>query len=137
MSGLPLDVAVTGPLENLAGRSRGVKGREEAMNRGTLDGNGPDAGVRERGKNVVVWGLPGKLTTDQLREYLKNYRLAGTGGGREEILKLEPVGRPTLTSRHYVRTVSASEAHRLVRRLHMSPFDQSGRQYVMRARVVY
>jgi hypothetical protein len=88
MSGLPLDVAITWPLEDPS-RTRGIKGRQEAIDRGILDGNGADAGVSERGKNVVVWGLPGKLTTDQLGEYLKNYRLAGTGGGREEILKLE------------------------------------------------
>lgn len=90
LSGMLLDVVATGPLENRPGRSRGVQGRAEAMNRGVLDGNGPDAGVTERGKNVVVWGLPGKLTTDQLRQYLKSSRLGNTQGGKEEILKIEP-----------------------------------------------
>jgi hypothetical protein len=90
MAGFPLDVVLTGSLDNIPGRSRGAKGRENAMNRGVITGNGPDAGVRERGKNVVVWGLPGRLTPEDLREYLKGFRLAGSTSGEHDIIKIEP-----------------------------------------------
>lgn len=90
MAGFPLDVAITHSLDDIPGRSRGAKGREDAMKRGVITGNGPDAGVRERGKNVVLWGLPGKLASEALREHLKKFRLAGSASGEEDIIKLEP-----------------------------------------------
>ncbi|KAF8590591.1 hypothetical protein K439DRAFT_1627841 [Ramaria rubella] len=138
ISGFTVDLATTGPLQDLPGRTRGADGRREAMNRGILTGNGPDAGVRDRGKSVVIWGLPGKLTSEGLREHLKEVRLAGSADIKEDIVKIEPDGRPSYTSRHYVRTLSISEAHRLVRHFHMTPYSRGGPvEYMMRARVVY
>ncbi|KAF8481529.1 hypothetical protein JB92DRAFT_3037493 [Gautieria morchelliformis] len=137
MSGFPLDVVLTHTLHDTPGRSRGVKGRDSAVNRGVTTGNGPDAGVRERGRNVVVWGLPGKLTVEGLKEHLRSFRLAGSVNGEKDVIKLAPDGRATFTSRYYVRTISVSEAHRLVRQLHMTRYTRAGPEYTMRARVVY
>lgn len=52
-------------------RVRGRKGREEATERGVLTGTGPDANVLQPGKNVVIYGLPGRLTSDGLRSWLQ------------------------------------------------------------------
>ena len=90
MSSFLLDVAITHPLDNIPGRSRGIKGRENAANRGAVTGSGPDAGVREHGKNVVIWGLPGRLSPEGLKEYLKGFRLAGSTNDEPDIIKIEP-----------------------------------------------
>lgn len=57
-------------------RTRGAKGRQEAIQRGLITGDGPDAGIAERGKSVVIWGLPPRVRLDKLREFLNNGRLS-------------------------------------------------------------
>jgi hypothetical protein len=68
-------------------RSRGLKGREEASERSIISGNGSQGGITDIGRSVVLSGLPGKISTDVVRRFLKNYRLMG---GRGEVVKLEP-----------------------------------------------
>jgi hypothetical protein len=69
-------------------RRRGAEGRQEAANRGLLTGDGPDGGLASNGKNVIMWGLPGKLEPEYLKSYLKRFTLSGKKG-EEEITKLE------------------------------------------------
>ncbi|GBE81919.1 hypothetical protein BKA93DRAFT_819367 [Sparassis latifolia] len=122
-------------------RTRGIKGRAEAAERGIITGNGPAGGLTSQGKNVVMSGLPGRMTAEALREFLKGYKLAGSEGGKKEVVKMD-VGvyqKLAFTSRHLVRTASISEAHRLVRTLHMTFFrpEVYHHLYPLRARVVY
>jgi len=71
------------------GRTRGSLGRQEAVNKGLIDGNGPNGGTSGNGKNVIIWGLPGKLPPDGLRNYLRAFRLSDANG-QESIAKIEP-----------------------------------------------
>lgn len=70
-------------------RARGTHGRMDAAGRGLVAGNGPRGGVANEGKNVVLWGLPGRLTPEGLKGFLQNFKLAGTEGGKKEFLKVE------------------------------------------------
>jgi len=88
MSSLPLRAtAVPNPFP--VGRARGSVGREEASNKGLVTGNGPNGGTTGHGKNVIMWGLPGKLPPGGLRSYLRAFRLSDTSG-QESIVKIEP-----------------------------------------------
>ncbi|KAF9651512.1 hypothetical protein BDM02DRAFT_3110627 [Thelephora ganbajun] len=118
------------------GRTRGTVGRKEAANKGLVDGNGPNGGTSGQGKNVIMWGLPGKLPPDGLRNYLRTFQLSETSS-QESIVKIEPE-KLSLTSRHLVRCSTPSEAYRLVRRLHMTYFSEPvyGGRYLLGARVV-
>lgn len=79
--------AVPKPL--LVTRTRGLNGRQEATGKGLIDGNGPNGGTSGIGKNVIMWGLPGKLPPDGLRNYLRTFRLSDESG-QESIVKIEP-----------------------------------------------
>jgi len=88
MTSLPLRAtAIPNPFS--VGRTRGSVGREEATNKGLITGNGPNGGTSGHGRNVIMWGLPGKLPPDGLRNYLRAFRLSDTSG-QESILKIEP-----------------------------------------------
>jgi len=135
MTSLPLHAtAVPNPFP--VGRTRGSVGREEAANKGLVSGNGPNGGTSGHGKIVIMWGLPGKLPSDGLRNYLRAFRLSNARG-HENIVKIEPE-RFSLTSRHLVRCSNPSEAYRLVRRFHMTYFSEHvyGDRYLLGARVV-
>lgn len=88
MSSLSLS-ATTVPNPFSVGRMRGSLGREEAAKKGLIDGNGPNGGTSGNGKNVIMWGLPGKLPPDGLRNYLRAFRLSDESG-QESIVKIEP-----------------------------------------------
>ena len=60
-------------------RSRGDVGRIEAIQRGIIRGNGPSAGVKADGRDVVLWGLPGMLEPFALQGYLRRMKLVETG----------------------------------------------------------
>jgi hypothetical protein len=60
-----------------------------AAERSLFFGDGPRGGVLNEGKNVVLWGLPGRLTPEGLKGLLQNFKLAGTEGGKKEFVKLE------------------------------------------------
>ena len=88
ISSLPLRAtAVPNPFPT--GRTRGTVGRNEAANTGRVDGNGPNGGTSGHGKNVIIWGLPGKLPPDGLRNYLRAFRLSDVSN-QESIVKIEP-----------------------------------------------
>jgi hypothetical protein len=70
-------------------RTRGSVGRQEAADKGIIDGHGPNGGIAGNGKNVIVWGLPGKLPSDGLRNYLRAFRLSDENG-QQSIVKIEP-----------------------------------------------
>jgi hypothetical protein len=66
-----------------------------------VDGNGSHAGVRNgTGRNVVVWGLPGRLPANTLRSMLRNYKLAGSGSAGQEVFKIEKSISAFLSSNH-------------------------------------
>lgn len=69
-------------------RARGPQGRAEAAERGVLSGNGPRGGLSAGGMSVVLWGLPGRLTAESLRAFLRDFTLAGTEGGKKEFMKI-------------------------------------------------
>ncbi|EIN07428.1 hypothetical protein PUNSTDRAFT_114870 [Punctularia strigosozonata HHB-11173 SS5] len=118
-------------------RSRGVQGRAEAEERGVITGNGPNGGITGRGKTVALWGLPWKITSEQVKLNLKGFQFAASG---DEVYKLDKAGIENHSqSRHIVRLASASEAHRLVRRLHLTYWSKEmyGTKFLVRARVIY
>jgi hypothetical protein len=71
---LKSDISYSNPLNNLTKvRNRGIKGKEETAMRETLTGDGYGAGIAERGRSVVVWGLPKQATRVQVLEMLKKH----------------------------------------------------------------
>jgi len=90
----------------------------------------------------VIWGLPGRVTPEGLKNLLRDFKLAGTEGKtRSSISSIcecsemsnciaiyasthySPPGPFTKVSKHLVRTSSISEAYRMVRALHMTYFE--------------
>ncbi|KAI0797931.1 hypothetical protein C8Q75DRAFT_801839 [Abortiporus biennis] len=121
-------------------RSRGVKGRAEAAERGLVTGEGLGAGVASCGKSVVVYGLPGKMTVDAMKAFLKIFNLAETDNGEQSVVKIEPTpGVFTLISKFLVRAANESEAQRIVRKVHNTLFQSDiwGDKYQVKARVLY
>ncbi|KAJ7694232.1 hypothetical protein B0H17DRAFT_476579 [Mycena rosella] len=87
------------------------------------------------GKDVVIWGLPRQLREEAVDRHLLGGFSMFPG---EFLFKLPPVGF-SLYSRFRVRLVSVSEAHRLVRKVHMTNYNPEvlGPKYQLRAQVVY
>lgn len=153
---------IPAPADATPARSRGQKGKLEAAKRGLIQGDGPNGGIADRGNAVLISGLPGKMTGDALRTYFKTFRFESQEGVKA-ITKLElyvvilpsrlcvvghsmklhdlyrPEGIVSLYSRHLVRMASQAEAHRLVRRFHMTFYQSEvwGTRYLMKAHVVY
>jgi len=67
-------------------RSRGIKGREEASERSIVSGTGSQGGITDVGRSVLLSGLPGRISTNAVRRYLKDYSLMG---GQAEVVKLD------------------------------------------------
>lgn len=70
-------------------RGRGAKGREDAAARGVLDGNGPHAGIGNNGKNVMVWGFPGKTEKLAVKYIVRDFDLARNNDGEFKVFKIE------------------------------------------------
>lgn len=102
---------------------------------------GPNGSVAHQGRCVVLSGLPFKTTAEDMKFYLKSFKLAGTSNGEMEIVKLdaENVDRVSLSSRYFIRAASVAEAHRIVRRVHMTFYRPAiyNAQYRIHARVMY
>lgn len=135
-----------------------MKGFARAADRGAITGNGPSGGVSGGGKNVLIRGLPAKLTHDELREHLRGFQLAPEDRGQRVVVKLDmwvclllswrlvlntlrrdgAMGY-SVTSRHFVKMGTESEAYRLVRKWHMMPFlpQQNGDRYIVRAQIIH
>ncbi|KAF9500990.1 hypothetical protein BDN71DRAFT_962957 [Pleurotus eryngii] len=118
-------------------RQRGSKGRADAAQRGAITGDGPNGGVPNNGKNVVVWGLPPRIHSDIFRELLTGFKLAELDQG-PDIMRVHSE-EDLKVSKWLIHMKSESEAHRLVRRLHLRHFqpDRHGSEFVMRADIVY
>jgi len=119
-------------------RTRGAKGKAEAVDRGLIRGDGPGGGVTGSGRSVILSGLPGKMNSDAVRAWLKDYKFASDLGG--EVSKLElPAHQISLMSKHFARLANASEAQRLARSLHMTFYQQDvwGSKYLVKARVIH
>jgi hypothetical protein len=89
ISSIPITAVSSPPPLPPPRRTRGVQGRMEAAERGLIQGDGPGGGVLKGGKNVVLWGMPGRLTQEGLKGFLQNFKLAGTEGGKKEFAKIE------------------------------------------------
>lgn len=76
-------------------RRRGMEGLREAGERGILTGDGPDAGISGGAKNVIMYGLPGKMTPLKMSDNLRDFRLAGSEQGRPVVVKIERCVPPT------------------------------------------
>ncbi|KAF8710680.1 hypothetical protein RHS03_02153, partial [Rhizoctonia solani] len=113
-------------------RTRGPRGRAQAQERGLASGNGPDAKLIKRQKNVYMWGLPGRMLEPELAKIFEPYGLRVTDEEPRSIQKLE---RKAPTSRFVVRLMTTAGAHRLVRDFHMT--EKFGAGYLVHARVVY
>lgn len=89
VSSIPISAASSDTPANIPRRTRGIQGMQEAVDRGVITGNGARGGLSSEGQNVVLWGLPGKMTSDGLKTFLHSFRLAGSEGGKKEIIRLE------------------------------------------------
>lgn len=69
--------------------TRGVKGFAQAAERGIISGNGPSAGVSGAGRNVALYGLPGRMSHEELREHLRAFQLAPEDRGQRVVVKLD------------------------------------------------
>ena len=69
-------------------RSRGEKGRTEAVARGAHTGDGLKGNFPNTERNVVIWGLPGRLDPSHIEEALRDFKLGRTPKGRHTILKV-------------------------------------------------
>ncbi|GJE86928.1 RNA recognition motif domain-containing protein [Phanerochaete sordida] len=126
--------------EMLQPRARGVKGRVQAAERGVTTGDGPAGGTKSGGSNVVLYGLPGRMTPEAAWYYLSGFKLAGATARDKDIIKLPSASeKATLTSKFQVRLASSAEAHRLVRKLHETYYEPEifDMRYRVRARVIY
>ncbi|KAJ8454623.1 hypothetical protein ONZ45_g19235 [Pleurotus djamor] len=120
-------------------RQRGGRGRMEAAQRGIITGNGPDGGVPNNGKNVVVGGLPSRLHMDVFRELLAGFKLAELDEGPDIVRVPPPEEDLSRSTKWLIQMKSVSEAHRLARRLHLRHFqpERHGTEYMMKAYVIY
>jgi len=69
-------------------RSRGEKGRTEAVARGAHTGDGLKGNFPNTERNVIIWGLPGRLDPSSIEESLRDFKLGRTAKGRHTILKV-------------------------------------------------
>lgn len=84
--GHPLTPRTTLPPTKTSMRSRGLKGREEASERTIVTGNGIQGGITDGGRSVLLSGLPGRISAESVRRFLKNYKLMG---GQAEVVRLD------------------------------------------------
>ncbi|KAJ6547425.1 hypothetical protein B0H19DRAFT_1165565 [Mycena capillaripes] len=102
-----------------------------------LEGNGLSSELDSNGKNVVLWGIPKALGPEMVDPLLAGFSVPP---GEPYIFKMPATTQGfTMTGRFLVRLASVSEAHRLVRKLHMTHFnpDKNGTKYTLRARIIY
>lgn len=154
--GFPIDVRTISEPASY-GRGRGIRGRQDAINRGIFDGCGPNAGVLNTGTHVTIWGLPRRAGPPALAKILEGFHLKDIEEGKAIVpiprsvgipfflyslcscLDLRPEKLYSTASRFLVMAESASEAHRIVRALHMTDVNPEmfGEGWQLQARVVY
>ncbi|KAF7363324.1 hypothetical protein MSAN_00987800 [Mycena sanguinolenta] len=112
------------------------------QNSAQLEGNGLSTELDSNGRHVALWGFPRAFNEYQLDTQVLAGRFSFPPG-EPYIFKMLP--RPNITrsftmfSRFLVRLSSVSEAHRLVRELHMTYYwpEEHKTKYPIRARVIY
>ncbi|KAF7338407.1 hypothetical protein MVEN_02066500 [Mycena venus] len=108
-----------------------------------LDGNGLSSELDSNGRYVAVWGLPKAVAPNVLDDIIRDR--FSFPPGEPYIFKMPELNTAdnprvfTLASRFLVRLASVSEAHRLVRELHMTYYwpERHQTKYPLRARVIY
>ncbi|KAJ7098048.1 hypothetical protein B0H15DRAFT_823878 [Mycena belliarum] len=105
-----------------------------------MNGNGLGSELASDGKCVVIWGLPKAVLPVVVDQTI--LRGFSVPPGEDYIFKIPDTLGPkafTFTSRFLVRLASVSEAHRLVRTIHMTNHrpERNGARYPLRARVIY
>jgi len=121
-------------------RTRGERGREEASERGAINGNGPHGGISNGEKTVTLWGFPGKTEVPAVETILRNFKISRTKDGKGGVYKIGvPEGEFSMYSRFIITLPNVSEAHHLVRQLNMTYFEPGslGDRFMLRARIVY
>lgn len=101
----------------------------------SLLGNGTSAGVVV-GKTVTISGLPGKTRPPAVLKLVKGFKLADSKKSSPVLPIPLPDKKFSLYSRFIVQMDSESEAQRLVRKFHMTPFKESA-THIIRAEVIY
>ena len=91
VGGRPLQATPSPPPEAIAEgiRTRGRKGRDEAAERGIITGNGPSGGIVSNGKQVAVTGLPGRITADAMKDWLRSFKLADNHRQEKQVAKID------------------------------------------------
>ena len=90
MAGVPLKArpVMLNDADATLPRARGDKGREEADARGAIRGDGPHGGVANGGKNVTIWGFPGKTGTASVEYIIRDFDLERKKNGLASIYKI-------------------------------------------------
>ncbi|KAI6036372.1 hypothetical protein BKA83DRAFT_4162007 [Pisolithus microcarpus] len=117
---------------------RGVKGRQLASKRGAITGTGPSGCIPNNGRHVCIWGLPPRVSSDSIREYLQKFGLTKLDDKTEIYQVPLPESAFSLFSRHLLRTQSLSDSYHIVRRVHMTYFQPEvfGKKFQVHACVV-
>ncbi|KAL5529692.1 hypothetical protein ACEPAG_5677 [Sanghuangporus baumii] len=142
MSSLRIRASISN-LQSTPARRRGKQGKQEAAERGVLDGCGKGGGIDLKGCDVVLYGLPGSIAAPALKQYLRRsgmVKRAQNGEPDCDVIKIEiPRKAFSAISKHLVRLNSPSEAHAFVRKIHMTFFlpDVWRKKYLLRAKVLY
>ncbi|KAJ6455713.1 hypothetical protein C8R45DRAFT_1111240 [Mycena sanguinolenta] len=107
-----------------------------------LEGNGLSSELDSNGRYVTLWGLPRTLNEYELDSQVLAGRFSFPPG-EPYIFKMPPPFKTTrsftIFGRFLVRLASVSEAHRLVRELHMTYYwpEEHKTKYPIHARVIY
>ncbi|KAF8352320.1 hypothetical protein F5887DRAFT_1172082, partial [Amanita rubescens] len=142
MSGIPLKAQplMLNDADTMLPRARGDKGREEAATRGALRGDGPHAGISNGGKNVTIWGFPGKTGAASVEYIVRDFNLDRKKSGLASVYKIQPHQEDfSMYSRFLIQLTSVSEAQRLIREVHMTYFEPEtlGNKFMLRARIIH
>ncbi|EIM20815.1 hypothetical protein WALSEDRAFT_69496 [Wallemia mellicola CBS 633.66] len=88
------------------------------------------------GQTVLITGLPGRLIQHDIQNWLRSYHVdQSSNSSQEPITSLHiPSDKFNGTSKWLVRLNSISEAHRLVRNLHQTNWDN---QFLIHAKITY
>ncbi|TFK42962.1 hypothetical protein BDQ12DRAFT_719798 [Crucibulum laeve] len=140
IAGIPVKSEAVKPEEvPTPSRLRGLKGRVQSAARGLLTGDGPRAGVSDNGRCVTIWGLPGRLAVEAVETYLVDlgFELPRAKDGTSDLVRVElPEGKFSMFSRYFVTMPSVSEAQRLVRMVHNTPWPNHSLPCTLYARII-
>ncbi|KAG5728351.1 hypothetical protein E4T56_gene19212 [Termitomyces sp. T112] len=109
---------------------------QDSGNGSRVTGNGPDGNYPNVERNVVLWGLPGRTSVTEVTAALSKFK-TDEKKGKAVVVKLDkPDGQFTIFSRFIVTMASVSEARRLVRAWHMTPWKPQSTDLI-RAQILH